>query len=257
VDLLARLPGSAFAARMTQRAVPLLQFKPGGLLSRPSLEVTLPPGPDAAAIRDGFDLTVSLVRKLLGDRAFQLVLIFSAVPLSEWTARFEQSPAALLKAAEKSEFGRALATGWAWAALRQREATWAAALLDASLQPHAEYLQGESLLQIVPEAERAARLITILRTGVRVTGWEPFARPLECTVPLSPALAREILAALRREAGSLAAWSRPLVRSLLQRLPPALLGEAATGWPTDQDGVSDLVDLLTFRHEALTVLALP
>jgi hypothetical protein len=261
VDLLARLPASAFAARMTQRAAPLLQFKPGGLLSRPSLEVTLPPEPDAAAIRDGLDLTIPHVKKVLGERAIVLVLILSAVPLREWTARSGQTPAALLKAAEKSEFGRALATGWSWAALRQGDAAWAAALLDSSLQPHPEYMPNTPLLQVLPEAERAARLTAALRAGAwqsaDVAAWSAFAQQLQHVGPWPPAFAREILSVLRRQAGGLAPYLRPAAQALLLRVPPELLGEAAAGWPTDQEEVLPLVDLLTFRHEALTALATP
>jgi hypothetical protein len=45
--------------------------------------------------------------------------------------------------------------------------------------------------------------------------------------------------------------------NLLLRLPPALLAESAYGWPIDQEGAAGLVELLTFRHEALTALSQP
>jgi hypothetical protein len=260
VDLLARLPNSPFVGRMISRATPLVRFSRGGLLSRASLEVTLPPDPDAAGTRDGLDSKAFGQQKLLGDKAVLLVLLLSAIPLRHWTDTFEQAPAALLKAAQKNEFARALATGWAWAALRQRDPNWAAALLDSEVQPHPEFLPAESLLAILPEAARAERLAAMLRAGVLAKSdaakWHGFANLL-ASIPghLPDTLARELLAALRREcAGGLPWHLRSMAETFLLRLPPAMLGAAATGWPADQEGVAPLIELLTFRHDALTAL---
>jgi hypothetical protein len=68
-DLLARLPTSVFVARMLARAQPLLSFKPAKLLSRASLEVTLPSSPDASAARDGLDPKAFGQQKTLGEKA--------------------------------------------------------------------------------------------------------------------------------------------------------------------------------------------
>jgi hypothetical protein len=260
IDLLARLPDSPFVARMLSRATPLLSFSRGGLLSRASFEVTLPPDPDAAATRDGLDAKVFGQQKLLGDKAVLLVLLLSAIPLRHWTDTFEQAPVALLKAAQKNEFARALATGWAWAALRQRDATWAAALLDSEEQPHPEFLPAESLLTILPESARAERLAAMLRAGAIAKSdaakWHSFANLLSSiSGHLPDALARELLAALRRECASGLPWHlRGMAETFLLRLPPAMLSAAATGWPVDQEGVAPLVELLTFRHDVLTAL---
>ena len=260
VDLLARLPASPFVARMIARAVPLLAFKRGGLLARASLEVTLPADPDAAASRDGLDPKAFGQQKTLGEKAVLLVLTLSAVPLAHWTDTFQQVPAALLKAAEKNEFARALATGWAWAAWRQRDVAWAGALLDSALEPHAEFLPAEPLVSVLPEAARAGRLAAALRAGALKKGdnaaWQSFAAQMSTFHGALPAeLTREILAALRREAAGGIPWHmRATAESLLLRLPPALLAEAASGWPPGQEGVSALVELLTFRHDALTAL---
>lgn len=259
IDLLARLTASPFVARMIARATPLLAFKGAGLLSRASLEVTLPADPDAPATRDGLDPKAFGQQKTLGEKAVLLVLILSAVPLRHWTDTFKTTPAALLKAAEKNEFARALATGWAWASLRQRDVVWAGALLDGEIEPHAEFLPGP-LLSVLPDAARASRLALALRGGAMKKGdaaaWHSFAAQLS-TFPANPPhdLAREILAALRREAASGIPWHmRATAESFLLRLPPTMLAEAANGWPLDQEGVGALVELLTFRHDALTAL---
>lgn len=263
IDLLARLPSSPFVVRMLARATPLLVFKRGGLLSRASLEVTLPPDPDTAATRDGLDPKAFGQQKTLGEKAVLLVLILSAVPLRHWTDTFQQSPAVLLKAAEKNEFSSALATGWAWAALRQRDAPWAEALLDGPVQPHTEFLPGEPLLAVLPEAARADRFAAALRAGALKKGdhaaWQSFAAQLSALPGhWPPALAREVLASLRLAAADGIPWHlRGTAESLLLRLPPALLAESAHGWPIEKEGVAGLVELLTFRHEALTALSQP
>jgi hypothetical protein len=263
VDLLARLPSSPFVARMLSRAAPLLVFKRGGLLSKSTLEVTLPPAPDAAATRDGLDPKALGTQKTLGEKAVLLVLILSAVPLRHWTDTFQQTPAELLKAAGKTDFARALATGWAWAALRQRDAGWAEVLLEGSVQPHKELIPGEPLLTVLPEAARADRLASSLRAGGlandKSAEWQAVAGQLAAwSGPLPLPLAREVLAALRRAAENGVPWHlRGIAETLLLRLPPALLPDALRGWPLDKDGVAGLVETLTFRHEALTALSEP
>jgi len=259
IDLLARLPTSPFVARMLARATPLVRFAGGGFLSRPSLEVTLPADPDAGGIRDGLDPKAFGQQKELGEKAVLLVLILSSVPLSNWTDTLRREPAALLKAAEKNEFARALETGWAWAALRQRNIAWAEALLDSPTAPHVEFLPAEPLLAVLPEAARAERLAVTPRAGglkISDAAWQSLAAQLySFSGHLPAALAREVLAALRHEsANGIPRHLRGIAESFLLRLPPALLPSAATGWPLEQEGVAEFVELLNFRHDALSAL---
>lgn len=260
VDLLARLASSPFSARMIARATPLVHFNRGGLLARASLEVTLPGEPDASAIRDGLDPKALGPQKQLGEKAALLVLILSAMPLRHWTETLRQTPAALLKAAEKDEFASALATGWAWAALRQRDSGWAEALIDGAIKIHTELLPAEPLFAVLPEAARVERLGNIVRAGALQKPGSP--EWIDCLGELSglaerapAALVRRALAALRDSTGAGLPWHlRAPVEAWLLRLPRPLLPEAAVGWPMDQDGIAGLVELLTFRHDALTAL---
>lgn len=260
IDLLARLEASPFVARMTERAAPLLAFKRGGLLSRASLEVTLPADPDAAATRDGLDPKAFGQQKTLGEKAVVLVLLLSAVPLRHWTETTGQTPPALLKALEKNEFARAIATGWAWAALRQKDAAWAGALLDGGVEPHLEFLPAEPLLAVLPESERATRLAAMVRAGGLKKGgnaeWQSLTAQLDAFAGhWPPPLAREVLAALRGMAVEGIPWHlRAVVVSLLLRLPPSLLPEAVPGWPDDKEGVAAISELLAFRQNSLTAL---
>jgi hypothetical protein len=260
VDLLARLPESPFVARMIERATPLLAFKAGGLLSRASLDVTLPDEPDAAAKRDGLDPKAFGQQKKLGDKAVLLVLVLSAVPLRRWRDASGQTPAALVKTSEKNEFVGAILTGWTWAALRQRDTAWAEALLDCAVQPHDEFLPRENLLGILPEDARARRLAGIVRTIVLKKGdadaWRSLASQLDAFPGHWPmTLAREVLSALRHATADGIPWHlRANAEAFVLRLPPSLLPEALNGWPVDKEGVASLAELIAFRHESLTAL---
>jgi hypothetical protein len=262
-DLLARLPSSPFVAGMVARATELVRFTRGGLLSRASLDVTLPAEPDAGSLRDGLDPKAFGPQKRLGERAVVLVLILSAVPLRHWTETFGQTPAAILKAAEKNEFAGALATGWAWAALRQRDAAWAEALIDGPIDPHQEILPAEPLFTLLPEATRVERLANIIRAGTLQkpgsSEWIDCLRELSALSERAPAaLVRKALAVLRDSAGAGLPWQgRPSLEAWFLRMPRPLLAEAATGWPIDQEASASLVELLTFRHDALTALTQP
>jgi hypothetical protein len=223
------------------------------------LEVTLPPEPDAAARRDGLDPKVSGPQGLLGERAVLLVVLLSAVPLRHWTDTFQQSPETVVKAAEKNEFARALITGWTWAATHQRDVSWAEALLDSAVKPHHEFrFQPEALYAVLPTAARAARLVPLLRQVLvgelhAAAAFRPTLFTFEDYLPMT--VARDLLAILRREAAQGVPSNLEVICELVfLRLRPSMLGEAATDWPVDQEGVAALIELLTFRHEALTAL---
>ena len=57
----------------------------------------------------------------------------SAVPPGHWSAAWKLEPAAVLAAAAKSDFADLLTEAWSQAAVRSRDAGWAAALFRASL----------------------------------------------------------------------------------------------------------------------------
>ncbi len=263
VDLLSRLPASPFVARMMERSKPLLVYKKGGLLSKATLEIALPESPDAAGVRDGLIPKGFGEQKLLGEKAVWLVLILSSIPLRHWTDTFNQTPEALVKAVQKSEFAQAVATGWAWAALRQRDAEWADALIDVPEGMFHHVLPDESLFSILPDSARAKRITAALRAGALRKAdpgpWHTIAGQLsELSRPWPDALTREVLAALRRDASSGVPWHfREAFTNLLILIPPAMLPEAVDGWPVGEEGVQPLVDLLRFRHEALTTLSQP
>jgi hypothetical protein len=115
--LLDRLPTSARAARMAERATRHLTVK------KRKITVELPDEPDAAARRDGI---TDHREPGHGRAASWLIQILSATPLSTWDTE-------LIGKADHE-----ILTGWTKAALRQRNQVWLAAL--ARHQPAPELL---------------------------------------------------------------------------------------------------------------------
>jgi hypothetical protein len=107
--LLDRLPDSARAARMRDRATALITVR------KKKLHVELPAEPDAAARRDGI---TDQREPGHGRAASWLIQILAAAPLSTWDT-------ALIAHAEQD-----VLTGWTKAALRQRNQEWLTALAE-------------------------------------------------------------------------------------------------------------------------------
>lgn len=119
-ELLARLPASAYSARMIARADVLLALGADGKLdARPPK--ALPDG----ATRDGI---AEKPPRGTGERAWWLGQILSRVPPSHWTERFGSAPDALIAAAASSSWGRALLEGWTRATAGCGARDWAEAL---------------------------------------------------------------------------------------------------------------------------------
>jgi hypothetical protein len=131
-ELLARLPRSRFAARMAERAAPLLTP------DRRTLRVQLPDEPDSAARRDALPAS----RR----RADVLAQILSRAPLGTWTERFGRSPEKILALDVADDYEPLVHGAFAIAAQQQRDPAWARALWRR--QPAA------GLLDVLPKAER-------------------------------------------------------------------------------------------------------
>jgi hypothetical protein len=128
VNLLSRLPSSAFAARMAERVVAVVQFRPkSGFLmkSKAALFATPPDSPDTAWVREGLD------GKLpgLGPKAAVLCQLATLAPLGAWDGG-ESDPNEWVGTALASDWAEALVQGWSAAATRQQNAAWAEALLS-------------------------------------------------------------------------------------------------------------------------------
>ena len=156
-----------------------------------------------------------------------------------------------------------MASGWALAALREQNAQWAEAILDGPVRAHAELLPGDPLVPLLPEPARLRRLLPGVHASyLSGSGHEslpPEILAVRTAFPegyLPEQLTRELLDALRRAAASGIPWhQRAEIESLLARVPPSMLPASVENWPTDRDGVKGFVELLAFRHEAVTALS--
>ncbi len=155
VALLARLPGSALAARMTARADALLtDTSPpasgptrGGPSPAGALRVTPPTTIDKEWQRDGVDAT-SPPAVRMGERAWWLMHTLALVPPSHWVQRFGAPAAGLITAARTDEWWVPVLEGWSRAALLHQDKEWAALLWSCWNALQDEGLDSETVARI-------------------------------------------------------------------------------------------------------------
>ncbi|NUP73626.1 MAG: hypothetical protein HOQ07_03105 [Sinomonas sp.] len=234
VRLLDGLPESARAERMAERLRPLLHVK--GLL-RKQLEISLPPDPDAAAVRDGI---APNPRGGEPDRLGRLETIVRGAPLEVWTVEGGGSPAsALAMLSGESHVVDALV---ATAALRS-DLAWARALLEVRTDLR--------LVRCLPPPEREIAILRQLRKGaVQPAALVPLLRelPVPWSLPLADGVLDKVMA---KGGGFFAAMLAPF-------LPMALPLEAAGRCrrllqQTDDDAarrrlLRDIVQYQSFRQ---------
>jgi Family of unknown function (DUF5691) len=112
-DLLSSLVGSAFGERMAERALRCVRIAPGP--SGPHLIVAPPPAGTARVNRD---------QVLLG--------VVARTPLRTWTDGFGRTAAQVIDV-PSGDWAPVLFTGWARAAIAQRDSEWTAALVSRAL----------------------------------------------------------------------------------------------------------------------------
>lgn len=226
--LLTLLPGSAFTARMRQRAaawLPVQRYATGAELS-PALPDPLP----ADARRDGLgeggaefgyrwagepDASAALMRRLV-----------AATPLDHWAAAFG-SPAAATRVGLEDRFRGPLFDGWMDAVLAHRDGDWAAALFDAGVPTDHALLRRRELFALLPAAERVARLLRL--DGAWLSELEALLPAIEH--PWPEPVAHHVLLLLHERArtaarrtgvpGAAPAAHRSLLAAAATHLPPA------------------------------------
>lgn len=252
--LLARIPGSAYARRLAERADALLSWeapKAGGLLgkmgallggakARGRLLAEPPQEVDKSWERDGIPASPP---QGVGKRAFWLAHVLARVPPRHWEERFGAAPAELIAAAEETDWLGALAEGWTRAALAFHAGAWAAPLWDLGRGKKAPIelrpLLPE-LLVVVPEGEREERILRLLDHPPNEAPLELYLRQLP--LPWKPAFASHYLDLTRSAAGAVARGARrepidPWLGTLPLSgvaLPPESFDAALAPWPFDQ-----------------------
>jgi hypothetical protein len=160
-DLLAALPDSRLAGRVTAAAGGVLALKDGRLVPAFPAEIT------DGMTRDGI-VRIDREARPAGARSTAdwsrlLIQTVGVIPLTHWTARFSLSPAEVIHAARAGQWPRTLLTAFAAAALRQRDQEWSEALLAA--EGYTERVGG--LLSALAPDDCYARLGQVLAAGDR------------------------------------------------------------------------------------------
>ncbi len=270
-NLLSRLPASRLVQRMIARVQPLVIWNPPRSSlpiwksqQQARIDVTLPDVCDKSMIRDGIEPKPPHHLQI-GERAWWLQQLISAIPLIFWTQTWNTPPAVLISAAcLNAEWGDLLLDGWTTAARNQRDQAWIDALLTTGKIMHTT----EELLHLLSPEQREAHILNVLQTH---------AEPLQSVHPAfalliahrstwSFDLTRAVLASLRQRTARQATSDDYELRSLLPiyalRMSPELLASASTGWPTDSkhwsfwaDAVEHMLAVLRFRHDMLKEFA--
>ncbi|GAA0339864.1 DUF5691 domain-containing protein [Actinoallomurus spadix] len=255
-DLLARLPGTAYARRMTERARACLRAETGPAGGPERLVAAPPERHDEGMLRDGIPYHAA---ERVGNHAGWLREILARTPLSTWTERFGLPPEHVValpvgtgaRLAPDEHARRDVHLGWARAAARQRDAAWARALLAGDVVP-GDVRTLADLLDVLPGAEREDQAAEAVRRIEDPTG--------RLTVldrvpgPWSGALADVTITTLADTAAG--RFPADLCRLAGERLAPATasrLDELARRHPGHRP-LTELADVLRFRHDMLEEL---
>ncbi|GAB3972486.1 hypothetical protein GCM10029978_049700 [Actinoallomurus acanthiterrae] len=259
-DLLARLPGSAYAGRMADRGRACLRPRTGPAATPEAIVVDPPADHDEAMRRDG--IPYHAVERI-GNHAGWLREILARTPLATWTGRFGAVPEWVVRlpvvvdGSREPDAGRArdVHLGWARAAARQRDAAWARALLAGDVVL-GEVTTLADLLDVLPTVERDDAAAEAVR---RIEGHADRLTVLERVPgPWGGALADAVTTALATAAADPDGERFPvdLARLAGERLTPATAPRLA-GLVRRHSAcrpLSELADVLRFRHDMLEEL---
>ncbi|MFF0738454.1 DUF5691 domain-containing protein [Streptomyces chartreusis] len=221
-ELLSALPGSALAGRMAVRAGACVALDHTG--DAPTITVEAPHECDAGMERDGVVAKAPAGR---GERSWWFGQLVEATPLGTWARRLGgRTPEEIVALPVTDDWQAELHAAWCRAAVRQRDAGWARALLGSPSAPEAggpgavSLAERAKLLATLSSDERAEWVAGFIAThGLS----EAFQLLGVCTVPWAAPLGRAVVDALNiaRDAGSYP-WSFSGVMGLAERcLDPA------------------------------------
>jgi Family of unknown function (DUF5691) len=245
--LLARLPSSAWAGRMADRALEMIRIVPAHGQDRLDVRLVAPVPPEWE--RDGVT-SAAPAGTSLGAHVLHQVL--SSAPLATWAQL--APPADLVVLASEHELGPNLCAAWAVATARQRDAVWARLLVEEIADP--ELVSALDAADLVAQAIRHATPDALL-TPFTLALLETLPRPWPPNLVRPPSTALIALFVDRRvgrhHARQLARLVRALDPSVLVPLANAL---AQIELAPPLDGVrDDVAELARFRAAMLAELS--
>ena len=267
-ELLAHLPESHLCQRMTQRvrcSIILTQKR-----NRLYLDFTLPKVADEGLTRDGIDSKKS--PHLLGEKAWTILQIIAATPLSVWYEIKGERPSEWIQAAKRSEWDRTLIEGWAVAALRQQNPEWAEVLLSVHGNFNGYLVAQDKLIQgligILPSERRDAFFLKLLQSSTAPFDSKHPAFPLLChyRYPWSAKLSRAVIESIRHYLTntknsydwSLRSALKDFACYIMPSLGPELSASLATVVPKESawasywtEAIDEFLALVHFRQEML------
>ena len=256
LDLLRRLPGSSLGRRMAVRAAAAVRLEPPRLSGGERLVVEPPDVVDADLRRDGVGATPA---RGTGAAAWLLEEILAGTPLATWTARFGRPPGAILHLARGHDWEMPLVHGWARAAIAQRDAGWATALVTNDSHNQAARLRETvrwDLYLLLPPADLARIAAEFLRRddhlANRLLALHRGDWPDELTMTVLDAIGRR--ARSDQHSWQLAELCRSAALAMPPRFAPHVAALAAT-LEEERRPVAELVRTLIFRHEILQEFA--
>jgi hypothetical protein len=240
-ELLSALPGSALAGRMAARAGSYVAVDV--TRETPTLVVEAPHECDAGMERDGVVAKPPTGR---GERSWWMGQLVEAAPLGTWPDRFGgRTPEEIVALPVADGWHGELHAAWCRAAVRQRDAAWARALLGSPSAPEAggpgavSLAERAKLLGTLGAVDRASWVAGFIGThGLS----EAFQLLGVCVVPWGGELGRAVVDALNiaRDSGSYP-WSFSGVMGLAERcLDPAEAGrlEGLTAIPDEPENAA-------------------
>lgn len=264
-SLLARLPDSRFVTRMSERALRLVNLKPG--LLRSTLEINLPEACDEALQRDGVNpRRVDTGAQQFGEKAGWLMQILALTPTGVWCAAWNRKPGQILELVRKHEWEDVVVQGWKESAIHNQDTEW----LEAMMAYETRREQSQRLLDLFPRLPAVSKerlVIALLRDHPSLAHDQPAAVYLSAcrhtwSGELTQAVATAICWALQR--GDLPPWQwEKMLRDIAPSFHPALLEntvERIRGALQRRPGgvdpyVQNLISTLMFRaamHRAFT-----
>ncbi|WP_280437886.1 DUF5691 domain-containing protein [Nocardia carnea] len=262
--LLARLPDSAFAARMSARATAWLKYATDGPQQTAELMVDIPETLDEDSVRDGFtDNTAEFGYRWNGRpdlSAARLRRLVANLPLHRWAATLGPPDRAVATRID-DRFRQPLFDGWMDATLIQRDPVWAAALFAAGTPSNAAILRRRELFALIPAADQARHLVRL------DASWLSEIESLLPAVarPWPPEVGRHLLHLFAERArtaerrpgapGTLPAAHRSLLHTAARHMPPdcGKAAEAVASRCADSDWATAL-DLLAHELHQRSVM---